>query len=440
MFNPKENLLDQQLAVSGLEMHWVGAAISAGTALVGGIMGASEASKQNAAAKKAEEEQRKLNEKIARKTNKHNLKTWKAGKKDYEAQWQYDYDTEIKQQNYRDLIQDITHARDMAAYARSKQIEGANLALNARGEAVAMEGQVAQIEEAFIQQGFQARSTFDNLKQTLIEKNIDRQEQGVKLMGIRDRKSFGNLSFQNAVEQLATTSAISQETAMVESLIAEGSIQTRQAGKSTAKALQGNTAALQTKLRSLRSEFSGKYKDAAIQLAQLNAEADLQEIGVGLNLDRIDAAIDNANTTAQFNLDVMRENMKSTIAQGQRAVEEIRIRREVADINTRAATMIKPTKLPYAPRYEPPPKRTFVKPMEVMPGYVPPAQKQSVMAPLIKGIGSAAGSIASADFSKDWLGRDPLPSNNQTSFYGSNIQSFTPSEQVSVLSNPNFKW
>ena len=28
MFNPKENLLDQQLAVSGLEMQWVGAAIS----------------------------------------------------------------------------------------------------------------------------------------------------------------------------------------------------------------------------------------------------------------------------------------------------------------------------------------------------------------------------------------------------------------------------
>ena len=47
MFNPKENLLDQQLAVSGLEMQWVGAAISAGTAIVGGIMGSN--------AKKAEQ-------------------------------------------------------------------------------------------------------------------------------------------------------------------------------------------------------------------------------------------------------------------------------------------------------------------------------------------------------------------------------------------------
>ena len=39
MFNPKENLLDQQLAVSGLEMNIVGviAGISAVASVVGGI-------------------------------------------------------------------------------------------------------------------------------------------------------------------------------------------------------------------------------------------------------------------------------------------------------------------------------------------------------------------------------------------------------------------
>ena len=64
MFNPKgSHLLDEQLAVSGLEMHWVGAAIGAVTSIVGGISGASAASKQNAAAKKAQKQQKKFNKK-----------------------------------------------------------------------------------------------------------------------------------------------------------------------------------------------------------------------------------------------------------------------------------------------------------------------------------------------------------------------------------------
>ena len=45
MFNPKENLLDQQLAVSGLEMNITWAGVGAVTSIVGGIFGASSASK-----------------------------------------------------------------------------------------------------------------------------------------------------------------------------------------------------------------------------------------------------------------------------------------------------------------------------------------------------------------------------------------------------------
>ena len=49
MFDPKgSNLLDEQLAVSGLEMHWIPAAIAGVTAIAGGIMGSNQASKNNA--------------------------------------------------------------------------------------------------------------------------------------------------------------------------------------------------------------------------------------------------------------------------------------------------------------------------------------------------------------------------------------------------------
>ncbi len=52
MFNPKiNNLLDDQLAVSGLEMNIAGvvAGVSAVASLASGIMGASQASKNNSA-------------------------------------------------------------------------------------------------------------------------------------------------------------------------------------------------------------------------------------------------------------------------------------------------------------------------------------------------------------------------------------------------------
>ena len=40
MFNPKgNNLLDEQMFVSGLEMNWLGAVIGGVTAIAGGIMG-----------------------------------------------------------------------------------------------------------------------------------------------------------------------------------------------------------------------------------------------------------------------------------------------------------------------------------------------------------------------------------------------------------------
>ena len=52
-FNPKgNNLLDEQLVTSGLEMNWVGAVIGAATSVVGGIMGMNQASKSNKNAKK----------------------------------------------------------------------------------------------------------------------------------------------------------------------------------------------------------------------------------------------------------------------------------------------------------------------------------------------------------------------------------------------------
>ena len=400
MFNPKENLLDQQLAVSGLEMSVDPFTVaSVGLSVFGGIMGSRQASSSNAAARKAQKAQEKFNEKVANRTNKHNKKLDKADKANYYAMREYSHETNLRNWQHGRDIQDFQYLQQLKQFEKSTAIGIAQFGLNAQGEALGIEAETATIEEAFVQQQFQHRQSMDALKQTYVEQNINRQEQFQTLQGIRSRKQFGNLGFQNTVEQLMTQNALAKESQMVKNIVAQGATQAAgQAGKSTAKTQQSNMAELHRGLMALESELSGKYKQAAIQMAELNVDASLQEAGVGLNLQRVQAAINNAETDAEFNLDTMRESMKSTIAQSERNVKQIRLERQVADINTKAGMMLFPDRLPYDPKPEMPPERIFVKRMKAIPGFVPPAQQQSTWAPLIQGGISAANSLAGMDF------------------------------------------
>ena len=70
MFNKNYDLLGEQLAESGLEMNLlpatallIGTAVSAGTSILGGIFGASQADKANAQAEKSYNNQMKAAQK-----------------------------------------------------------------------------------------------------------------------------------------------------------------------------------------------------------------------------------------------------------------------------------------------------------------------------------------------------------------------------------------
>ena len=87
--------------------------------------------------------------------------------------------------------------------------------------------------------------------------------------------------------------------------------------------------------------------------------------------------------------------MRSNIDETQRNIEKIRLDRATADPNTRAGMMLflivflmLTTKLP--------PERTVVERQKAKPGYVPPAQQQSVWAPLVQGVAGAASSLIGA--------------------------------------------
>lgn len=374
------------------------AGISAVASIAGGIMGASSASSQNRRAKEAQKAQEKYQAKIARKTNKHNEKLDAADKANYFAMREFNHQGAMDQWQRGKDLQDFEYASTLKQYQKSVAIGNAQLGLNAQAEAMGIQAEKDAIEEEFIAQQFEHEASMSALKQVYTEQNLNRQEANLTLQGIRSKRDFGNLSLQNTINQLMTQGSLQKESAMIESLLAAGTIQaTGQAGRSTAKAQQANSAALQRSLMSLNSEMTGKYKQAAIQLAELNVDSSLEEKKVGLNIERIGNAIENAEDEAEGNLEVMRANMQSSIKQAQRNVDQIRLDREYADLNTKANVMIKPERMPYAPPPRKPPERIFVDRMKAMPGYVPPAQQQSVWAPLVSGVGQAAGTLMTAD-------------------------------------------
>jgi hypothetical protein len=168
------------------------------------------------------------------------------------------------------------------------------------------------------------------------------------------------------------------------------------------------TSALHRGLMELETELTGKRKQAGIELAQLNAETSLAKTGVGLNLERIANSISVAEADAEFNNRVMTANMKSFISQTERNIKEIQLKKQVADLNVRESTMLKPERLSYDPVPQLPPERIFVERMEAIPGFVPQAAQQNVWAPLIQGVAQGASTIAGIDPTgfKTLLGRN----------------------------------
>ncbi len=402
MFNPKgSHLLDEQLAVSGLEMNITFAAgaaiVSAGASIFGGISGASQASKNNATAKKNARKQKKLNKKVAKKTNKYNEKRDEAEQANYHAMRDYSYDTSIKNWERGKELQDFAYANQLRQFEKSNQIASGQLGLNQVAAEQAFEGQIASVEDMFLQNQYQAESGLSALKDAYTQQAFNIKEQDVKLLGIRSTQNLRTASITNQIDSLMTAGSLQKQATLVDGLLAEGKAAVGQAGKSRLKAKQSSAAALQRGLIGLEAELTGKRKQAGIELAQLNAETSLAITGVGLNLEKINNAIENAEGEAEYNGRIMNSNMKSFINQTERNIDELIQQKKYADLNTFASMMLEPEFGGYDPKPELPPEREFVKSMKAIPGFTPSPAQQSVWAPLISGIGSAAGGLMKAD-------------------------------------------
>ena len=366
MFNPKHNLLEEQLATSGLEMQAAAiiAGVSAAVSIGSGILGMSEAKKQNKKAKDAEEDQKDFQEKVAVLSNTHKGKLDQADYANYLLMRDFSHETSIANWEHGKAIQDYEYASTLKQYEKSAALGNAQLGLNAKAEALGIEAEQAALDEAFLQNTFQRTQNLSALNETLNEqylnlqgeglnkvdlglslsskqldrenlaydlmgkqierggltldraskqlskrglgfellskqadrqqlgfaqlsKQFDRQALGTRLEGIETKRKFGAQQLQNTIDQLATRNTLEKQTAMIQGLLNLGKAELGQAGKSTAKRKQATLAELHRNLMTLDSELSGKYKQAAIQMAEINADASLAKSEVGLNLQRI---------------------------------------------------------------------------------------------------------------------------------------------------------
>ena len=208
---------------------WLGG-IGGGLSLIGGVVGAFQASANNSRAAQARNQALEASRQKANMTNAYNLERFNAEVNDYIAARQYQYDTAVKQWQYDTEIQDYRYLQETKKYQGSVDNYQKQITFNSIGARMAYESQQAQFNE------------------------------------------------------LLASAAFEGEGALIEQLQAEGRASLRQAGGSRTKAIQStladvgrNAAILNASLTSGRREFERGMRDVSLQRygADMQAAANL---------------------------------------------------------------------------------------------------------------------------------------------------------------------
>ncbi len=225
MFNPKENLLERELAVSGLEMNIVGAifaGVSAVASIAGGISASNQAKKNNQRAEQNANEQRAAAKEQADKTNEYNRKVFAADKANYYSNRAYEWETSLRNYKYNQGIQDYQ----------------------------------------YLQTARQYQSSVENTQQQLVYNSMAAME--------------ARESEQASLNEILTEDAFQRESLLVEQLQKQGQAALMQAGKSRAKAIQSANAQVGRDRAVMR---------ASLDSARLQSERNMRDIALGRFID-----------------------------------------------------------------------------------------------------------------------------------------------------------
>ena len=149
----------------------------------------------------------------------------------------------------------------------------------------------------------------------------------------------------------------------------------------------------QLAMNDIRAEDAFNRQDTLVAQLQAEGKSRLGQAGRSMN-KRVQADI------AQIGRDiaVMDASLTGQIQASNLAMFDIGMGKYAADARVEAARMLRPEKLPDIPAPTKPPEPTWLEPMKVEPGFIAPPVPQSVAAPIIQGIGSAASGLASIDW------------------------------------------
>jgi len=423
-FNPKENFLKEQLETSGLEMKLFG--IGAGA--------------ENRRRVKEENKQQKKLNKQAKANYKYELEVFEAGKKDYFAQRDFEFETALKQYDYNVEIQDYSYGQALARYEKDLGIYEAQLGYNEDAFGLAISDQEAALQDLGLQQAFQREAIYADLENEIINQGLNRESQEVKLetiktgfeneltnlgidklqqqanlFGIQSNRRIQTESIQTELKNLSNANSFQKEAEFVKGLQAAGQASLGQAGKSTAKSIASAQAESFRTLTQLKSSLKGSRRSAGVQLLNLNVDSAVRETGVNLNINkideatrfarvtsglqtkqvgidiaRIDQAIKFANEEAEFNNRILQANMDSQIAQTERNIQQIELQKLGQDLQAEAQMSIFPEPLPKLPEPQLGPERTFVKPVKQEAPTVPRGPRRNATAELIGDVAKVA--------------------------------------------------
>jgi len=142
-----------------------------------------------------------------------------------------------------------------------------------------------------------------------------------------------------------------------------------------------------------RNEYAFNRQDLLVAQLESQGKASLGQAGRSRS-----KSIQSNLAQIGRDIAVMDASLTGEIKQSNLNMFDTRLGRYAADARVEAARMLRPERLPDIPAPTKPPEPTWLEPMKILPGMAAPAQQQSVFAPLISGIGSAASSLATIDW------------------------------------------
>lgn len=150
----------------------------------------------------------------------------------------------------------------------------------------------------------------------------------------------------------------------------------------------------QAALNELINEQRFNRQDMLVQQLQSGGQAALGQAGRS-RTKALQASIADMGRNAA----VMDASLSTSVEQSQRNMFDISMRRYGADRSAMASMMIRPEAAPDILVPTQRPEQIFIKPMEVLPQAIQAPVKQNTFAPIISGIGSAAGALAGINWS-----------------------------------------